>query len=154
MSDLFLYLIRNCFNFVLFFRPKIFTLLCVCVIILYWTVYWPCFVRMTQHWVGWVCTEFSSNWLHFGCEFFSNTRLLCSCVCFCIATCYIGHHALYPCGLPSASFHSQGEKQRLWSSVWAIRADRRARVCTYVLEDYCTHIKWEYDRKCVIEKHK
>lgn len=71
------------------------------------------------------------------------------CVCFCIATCVtlvIGLFILVTCPL-QAPIASMSMRQRLWSSVWA---DRRASVCTYVLEDYCTHIKWEYDPKCVM----
>lgn len=74
-------------------------------------------------------------------------------VCFCIATCVtlvIRLFILVACPL-QAPIASMSMRQRLWSSVWA---DRWASVCTYVLEDYCTHIKWEYDPKCVIEKQK
>lgn len=61
------------------------------------------------HSTGWGECEFSSNWLHFGCEFFRNTRLSCLCVFLHCHMCYIGHQALHPCDLLSASSHSQYE---------------------------------------------
>ena len=58
----------------------------VCMIVLNWIVYCPRFVRMTQHWVGWVCAEFGWNWLRFGSKYYSNTWFYMS-VCLCFATC-------------------------------------------------------------------
>lgn len=110
MSDLFLYLISNCLNFALFFFVQRFLHFCVFA----WLYYAELFIGHALsewHSTGWGECEFSSNWLHFGCEFFRNTRLLCSCVFLHCHMCYIGHQALHPCGLPSASSHSQGGKQ-------------------------------------------
>lgn len=107
---------------------------------------------MTQHWV-------SVSLVQIGCILVASSSEILDFyvrVCFCIATCVtlvIRLFILVACPL-QAPIASMSMRQRLWSSVWAVRADRRASVCTYVLEDYCTHIKWEYDPKCVIEKQK
>lgn len=103
----------------------------VCMIVLNWIVHCPCFVRMTQHWVGWVCVKFGWNWLRFGSKYYSNTWFYVS-VCVCFATCVALDFSslwfvLACCYKERKTDWGRETCKALGSSVWGIKANKQAK---------------------------